>query len=55
MAVWQLDDVGSDAGTFQPQRQLMGSLLPRLVFVLVEDDIRGTARLISKLRQLGRR
>ena len=50
MPVWQVGDADSDAHRFQAQRELVGSLLPGLVFILVEDDIDGTARLIGKLR-----
>jgi hypothetical protein len=33
----------------------VGSLLPGLIIVLIEGDVDTTARLIGKLRQLGRR
>ena len=35
--------------------ELVGSLLPGIVIVLIESDIDGTARLLDKLRQLSGR
>ena len=53
--MWQPNNVGADGGALQPLCELLGSFLPGLIVVLVEGDVDGTARLISKLRQLGRR
>jgi len=49
MPVWQPDNVGADAGALQMLGELTGSVLSSLVVVLVEDDVDGTARLLSKL------
>ena len=35
--------------------ELVGTLLPGLVVVLIESDVDGTARLLGKLRQLSGR
>ena len=50
--VWQLDDASFDASAFQAKGELVRSLLPGLIFILVEDDVEQTARPFGKLRQL---
>ena len=53
--MWQLDDAGCEAGILEAQGELVRSLLPGLIFILVENDVDGTAWLIGKLSQLSRR
>ena len=55
MPVRQLDDMGVEADLFQAQGELVGSLPPGLVVVLIEGDIDKTARLIGELRHLRER
>jgi hypothetical protein len=43
--VWQLDDVGAYADALEALGELVGTLLPGLVVVLIESDVDGTARL----------
>jgi hypothetical protein len=53
--VWQLDDVGVDTDALEALGELVGTLLSGLVVVLIESDVDGTPRLLSKLRQLSGR
>ena len=53
--MWQLDDVGAYAEPLEALGELVGTLLPGLVVVLIESDVNRTAWLISKLIQLSRR
>lgn len=53
--MWQLDNVGAYADALEALGELVGTLLPGLVVVLIESDVDGTARLRRKLRQLSRR
>ena len=50
--MWQLDDVGTYADALKALGELVRSFLPGLVFILIESDVDGTARLLGKLRQL---
>lgn len=47
----QRDDASRQAGAFQTLRELMGSLLADLVFILIEDDVDRTAWRIGKRRR----
>ena len=55
MAVRQGDDVGAEVSVAQQLAQMLGSHLPGLVFILVEGDVNGTARLIRELCKLSGR
>ena len=52
MPVWQLDDASCETSILESQGELVRSLLPGLVFILVESNVDRTARLIGKLSQL---
>jgi len=54
MSVWQLDDVGAYADALQALGELVGTLLPGPVVVLIESDVDGTARLFGGMRCLSR-
>jgi hypothetical protein len=52
MLVWQLDNARLDASAFQAKGELVRSLLPSEIVILIKNDVDGTAQLIGKLRQL---
>jgi hypothetical protein len=54
MRVWQLDDAGCDASILEAAGELVRSLLPGLVFILIENDVDRAARPVGKLSQLSR-
>ena len=54
MPVWQLDQVGTDAGSLKTVGELARGLRTGLVVIRIEGEVDGTARRIGKLSQLSR-
>ena len=51
--LWQVDDMDWESEIFELKGQLMSRRLPRLVIILIEDDVDTTPGCLGKLRQVG--